>query len=564
MTRALLFISFIILLAVPASSSAYTWENVGAARVLRNGSGEIVEHYTGPEWQSWRHQLEATRECLDRPGGECATALTKKETGLNRVNSEVATDAQQVEQTARSDGTSLPGDVASPLDGVSEAGGVLDLGLASTALGVVTLGPAAFKLGVAIGNGLDQLFGLPEWNETEIREKVEAEKPEICTPSLHYQSAFTFHGHGLPNGYYIQCGGAYAATEVQVNMDETECSASTYKSPRFGAPFNAFVTELEEVGNGKGPKEEFCKKIGTRKVVRIFEWYEPECELPFEVEDWLYTGSQPCEPIGVPNTGLLNSTQEAENVSHGKPAHPEVPAVKPAEVGHARPIPEEALKRFTESEPARTYVTTHSPYTVKELSESEAEEGNLEIPAPYPNELGTEYVTELEQIGFTNVTSKTVGESAENTTVGPNQVARVAPAPGTRASAGTHIEVDINPSDAPSPGGGSPFPGPEPPGFHLPEFAVLCTKFPFGVPCWIVSEMEKWVTTQETPAWEIPLEVPLAGWKTTIKLNLGFMNSAMEIVRPILLSMAVIGVVFMFFHYAMGGTGAPPGGDSDE
>jgi PASTA domain len=82
----------------------------------------------------------------------------------------------------------------------------------------------------------------------------------------------------------------------------------------------------------------------------------------------------------------------------------------------------------------------------------------LEIPAPSANEVYTQYETTLATDGFTNVQDAPVSDVNESTTVGPNVVLTVSPAPGTEVAPGTDINIDSNPADAPVVGA-APVPG---------------------------------------------------------------------------------------------------------
>jgi hypothetical protein len=187
-----------------------------------------------------------------------------------------------------------------------------------------------------------------------------------------------------------------------------------------------------------------------------------------------------------------------------------------------------------------------------------------EIPQPQPNELATDYVSTLEERGFTNVSVNVLPDTSIDPSTGPDDVTAVDPTAGSRVAGDTAVRVDENPPNAPVATPPPVVPGVTEPGLNTPDFGVLCTKFPFGVPCWFVEEFSRWSTTAVVPKWAIPLEVPLLGWRTELKINLSFLEPAMEIVRPLLALMATIGLVMMFFHFALGGTGAPPGGDSEE
>lgn len=561
-------ITLFVFFSICGIASAFTWEDIGGARVLKNGSGEVVEHYTAPEWEAWRHQLEGTRECLSSPSSSCDKVLEKGETGMKSVDSYAAENASDVTKAARGDGVGLAEDVAAPLDTMSEAGGTLALGLAGTAIGVVALGPAAFKLGVAIGNELDQLFGLEKWEEKEENKNVEESSEKHA--HITHLGPFTVKEReneeetgktiNMPEGYYVSW---YSTTVAEYKTDfQGTYSCEDHTATEGGLVALGGAQERTVKILHEGGYSESCKEPIKRYATNVYEWTEPECNI--QTEAWLAEAAGlNCKPLGVPNVGTLTPSQEKENTEHGVPAHPEVPAVKPNEVGKAKPMKDETIERITELAPARTYITTHSPHTVKEVKEHEHESGELEIPEPQPNELATEYAKQVEELGFEHVTLKVVTETAINPYVGPNEVARVSPSPGTKASPSTSVEVDANPADSPAPSeppGG--IGGPTLPGIKLPNFPVLCKGFPFGVPCWLIQTIEGWSAAGSAPELGIEnFEVE----KHTIsgaKFKLSHLEPIMEKVRPAMLIFATIGLVLLFYRFAKGG--GPPSGSSDD
>ncbi len=181
----------------------------------------------------------------------------------------------------------------------------------------------------------------------------------------------------------------------------------------------------------------------------------------------------------------------------------------------------------------------------------------IEIPAPGQNELATTYVNTLHSDGFTKVEEEVLPQDDIDPRTGPNDVAYTDPAEGSKVNPGTLVTVEVNPEDAPAPESGGHMTGPTLPGIHFPNFEAACRNFPFGVPCWLVQEFEKWSGTAEAPKWTVKIK------GIDFNLDLSPLESAMEIVRPILLAMGTIGIVLTFFHFAMGGTGPAPGGSGE-
>jgi hypothetical protein len=185
----------------------------------------------------------------------------------------------------------------------------------------------------------------------------------------------------------------------------------------------------------------------------------------------------------------------------------------------------------------------------------------IEIPAVQSNELATTYKSELESLGFTEVTVQTLPEDDTDTELGPGAATSVAPAAGTQALPSTDITVEANPDTAgpaePTKGIG----GPTLPGIKLPSFGVLCKGFPFGVPCWLVQGIESWSSSAVAPEWGVE-NLEIDGHKITGKFKLAELEPIMEKVRPAMVIFATFGLVLLFYGFAKGG-GPPSGGKGD-
>jgi hypothetical protein len=576
-----------IFLVLPSGASALLhWEYKDGERILKNGT-ETVKDYTGGEYDAARHQLEAIRECFTRENteSECGKEIHDDNTGVDDPNYTVDDSAQSVVDTGRSEGTSLASDVTGPIDNLGEAAGALDESGAATAIGgPVLLGAGAFTVGVAIGLGLDQLFGDNPFDETEESEEVATTTEHKCyldhkTEKSYFTEEFTegveIQKIELPIGYYQNCVSQQAATRYTNFQGTYECkdNIATEGVPPIPGPLwkikKAYeVREEDEYSHS-------CEEQILRIVRYEWAWIEPECKENEALEQF-FAAELPkkakCYPVGLPNKELLTKTQEKANTEHFHPGeppvelepHPEtkIPAIKPLKVGSAKPMPEELVEKTLEIEPTRKFIEEKGHKTPKELHESELEE-ELEIPPPRPNELGSEYVTELESDGFTDVTLKTLPESDIDSRIGPEEVSYTAPAEGTRTKSTTKITVEQNPDNAPTPAEPTKgIGGPTLPGIHFPDFGVLCKGFPFGVPCWLVGTIESWSVAGEAP--ELGIEsfeiehhkIPGA------KFKLNKLEPIMEKVRPAMLIFATIGIVLLFYGFAKGG-GAPSGSQGE-
>lgn len=191
----------------------------------------------------------------------------------------------------------------------------------------------------------------------------------------------------------------------------------------------------------------------------------------------------------------------------------------------------------------------------------------LVIPAPNTGETATHYKERLETDGETNVTISTRAENDTNPHVGPDEVAGVSPAVGsaTNPDGSTEIRVEANPSSASAPVEGSEgIGGPTLPGFNIPNFAILCHGFPFGVPCWLAETVESWSVTAVAPEWGIEDFTVEGHVIHGAKFQLSRLEPIMEKVRIAMLLFSTIGLVLLFYRFARGGSPPSGSGTNDE
>jgi hypothetical protein len=185
-----------------------------------------------------------------------------------------------------------------------------------------------------------------------------------------------------------------------------------------------------------------------------------------------------------------------------------------------------------------------------------------EIPLPTPSEVGTHYVTRLHELGFPNVVERVLEATQANPHVGPEGVAYTSPAEGSRVAPETVIIVEVNPPDAPAPiGGGGGF-GVNIPELKLPKLGVLCHNFPFGVPCWLIEEFSAWSATATNPTFTIGAFKVRSTTIGPASVKLESLEPIMSKVRPFMVLFSTIGLVILFYNFAIGG-GAPSGGGGD-
>jgi hypothetical protein len=545
-------LSTLVLLAGGAITSptqaeaAVVWsEPLPGEKVMSDASsGEVIKRWTAGEWGAWKREVESANECLVRASA-CASDILTKRTGLIYATPGEANGGATIVADARAAGTSLSSDVAKSMDVTAEVGGTLNLGLASTALGVVALGPVAFELGIEIGNGIDQLFGLPMFGEKELEEKV-ATHP---TCVLHKRAARIRHGEGvpdisLPEGYFAECD----------SREGIELKQWTVPATNPEAQFDYTFADAAGAQELKAPTviNEFPGPMLLYQEQR-FAWWTNKCEVAPEP-------GEPCGPVGIPNVSPIPGGVQGSNEAHGYPGRPAVAAVKPLKEPKKTAVVEgPQMEAFTENAPAREFYEAHAPKTPKELNEEEKEERLKAIPLIEPGETGERYKASAEGEGFTDVHVNVLPESAIDTSKGPNAASKVSPAPGTLSKPGSLVQVDTNPADAPAPGGeaGHGGGGPTIPSLKLPKIATPCTVFPFGVPCWLLTQVSALALATEAPKFTVV--TPFAG-KLSIDLSVG--EPVMTTLRPIIAFVAFIGIVMMLYNFSRGG-GFTSGSDAE-
>jgi hypothetical protein len=201
----------------------------------------------------------------------------------------------------------------------------------------------------------------------------------------------------------------------------------------------------------------------------------------------------------------------------------------------------------------------------KEIAFPPIEEGE-EIPSPseptvpeiHPNEPYTDYSERVKEAGL-EPHERVLPEIDIDPKTGPGDVSKTSPEPGTSEKAGSEVQVEVNPEDAPTPETHTPIGGPTEPGFNLPNFGVLCKGFPFGVPCWLSETVEGMAATAAPPTWTIVPEIKILSHTVGPGVfHFSTIEPIMEIVRPVMVAFSIIGIVLLFYRLAKGGS--PEGG----
>lgn len=524
---------------------------------------KLIKTYSEDEFNALERETNGIADCLSVATTSCAASARNAVQGITTGE---ATAAQNVITTMRAEGTSLDNGVLSDMLSAGEAGGTLGPELAGTTLGAIGLGPVAFKLGVDIGNGIDQLFGLPTLGENE--EETEASAASSSC-EVKYEASPTLPGKGaggeepvhLGPGKYVECGGSIRLGErpkVLPIGHEHDCDGHYFADPQAEAPgaewIEATSCDYEKFAGGYEARQEMA-----------FKQVKPECRIEEPTR-----GRKECIPVGLPAPGLLTPAQEHVNHEHGKEEHPEANSTEASKAPPLVPVePSEAVTKdiVTGHDLTREKIEEGHP-TLTEMASEEAHEREQlelsEVPAPQAGETGEAFKGRLEGLGFTDVVLHTLPEASTDPHVGPSEVAYTSPSAGTRVKPEARLDVEENPTNAPVPPSGGGIGSPTLPGIHLPKLALLCNTMPFGVPCWLVHQLEAFSGTGAPPVWHIHSFKVYGTYKTPeASISLAPLEGIMEIVRPFMVIFGTIGIVLLFYRiftgHAIGRGENPPG-----
>lgn len=478
--------------------------------------------------------------------------------------------------------------------------------LVSAASGSVLTGGGVILAGVALGAGIDQLLGVVEFGEIlggspsispgcAYEYESDCKWASIWTPEVRLGEVGLCEQHEFLYPFEII---HLATTEEiceypEVHFEELDEYIDTFGESHevdnicsgWAGQGGDFQYSFETTSTCKTLVPEECVFVMVSVCERFFSgpegklWTEPQVGYSYEyarIWEGLFEGFSFGSFPG--DEGLKSHESHiAVPPPHTIPAKPEVPEQKPPPPAT---VPAPARHKIIEK--------AKKPETTKEKEEEEKgkkaipkplippiEEGSEipdpsrpVVPQPKPGgELFPDYAKDVERAGF-SVTpeSYTLPEGDIDTEVGPGDVAEpdISPEPGTSADPGTKIRVGVNPADAPPPGGHKPIGGPTEPGINLPHLTLLCTVFPFGVPCWLKEQLQAFSASSAAPVWTIgPIEwdghkIPKA------EIHLSNIESIMELVRPFMIIFGGIGIVFFFYKVFTGnsiGGGENPRGE---
>jgi hypothetical protein len=200
--------------------------------------------------------------------------------------------------------------------------------------------------------------------------------------------------------------------------------------------------------------------------------------------------------------------------------------------------------------------------------------GTITLPTITSNETYADWATRARTAGLLGTITKTVlSDTLADPSVAPNDVVRTSPVAGTAVQPQTAVSVYVNPDSTPAPGTSGGAPGaPTLPGVSIPTAATPCNVFPFGIPCWVTSQLGHLAgTAPVAPHVTLPLPSAICASNPNCKVDADLgnvfgvdMSEIMVIVRPILLFVSCIGIVFWLGGMAMGGSTGGGGSAGDE
>ncbi len=464
------------------------------------------------------------------------------------------------------------------------------LGALADAGGVVAGAGAAAYVGVEVGNGIDRLVG---WPQLDLGELFGETLPERCNGE-HGPFCEEFREHmqwqrKLRLDSKLTCKEAQEKAKVTVTYTTQKCIAIegylawtqeevaheneyVYDKTGWEGTFSEDPLRIIEPCNPAGKLvhgvclvESYDEKKG-QATANYYEIQRHPAQCKTKSPDVRLCPGDFTE-AAFPTTGLK---------AHNKGIEEGGPATVP------RPEPLTAPVKPSGPEVAPLPVVTYIVHErepefpgVPETDEPEEKEEKRpipdplwpELPKPERSEVGTHYKERVEGEGFNDVEIQELPETKTDPKVGPEEVSKVEPEPGNKYDPKTKITVVVNPPGA-APGESGSIPkinigGIDEPELKPPHLDVLCEKFPFGVPCWLLEELKSWSAVGSPPTLGISSFSIKGHTIPGASVDLSPLEPIMEKVRPVMVVLGTVGLVLLFYSFATGGNaGAGSGGGS--
>ncbi len=531
-----------------------TWTFYSEKTIGPPGKEEFVRLWTDSAEKYAETQRRVVATAVDLGATGQTDSIVPGETSAD------TTVAKKLVETLRSKGSSIAGRLSSGLGKFMEllktepkANSVWG------AIGAVTMGPAAFKLGVDIGNGIDELVGLPTWGGT----------PPEPTGGFRICGAKEPCLVGFKADTIV--GGKDTTIEDCVKKTGLYSGSSGLSCPAEATAYEAYGETITGGGQAQFfyPPHSSCWQDAPPPTMVTSEGTNgPSCGVTVPVKIAFLEPGQ-LQTVGVPGPGLTGETPPAGSSTCA--------LKKECKTGTLPTIGTPTIPSLAGDANGLGGKPVENREVIKEVraaDKSEPLEGKVvkeagpEWIVPYieksKKETGTQYKERLEDLydEVWEVEVKTLPESLIDPTVGPSGASYTVPGEGTVVVLGSKkikVVVEQNPSTAPEPReageGGGESGGPTIPAIKWPSLPTPCNRFPFGIPCWLVERLGEFATSEETPRFEAHIDgkVMVIDFKVADKL--------MEIVRGVELVLGIIGAVLLFGRFASSSTGSSGGGD---
>jgi hypothetical protein len=176
------------------------------------------------------------------------------------------------------------------------------------------------------------------------------------------------------------------------------------------------------------------------------------------------------------------------------------------------------------------------------------------VPAPLDGETYESYTVRLEDIGLLGKI-ELISDEERDPERAEGSIYSLDPPAGTPVQIGTPVIVRVDPIVPPIIVPGPP--GVPPLDFTPLNVELLCSHFPFGVPCWSFEAVREWAAPGDPPEFSIPIH------NGDLVFDLAQFEPAMAIVRPVILVLGTLGIGWFFFSFTFGGGGGAGKSDDD-
>ena len=503
---------------------------------------ELLPDYKYQAMLKARQAMAVEAEAGNLPPDVTAAERESAERALAEVSTETATNA----------------DVSGQLESFLAAAG--DVPAETTVLGflgeVAFPAAGAFGVGLAIGNGIDEILGIGEQAENvsegsgygSVADGLDFVAPGHEIPGDASRPLFAPYGLGAVNFKAVK-GGANQGVREFTDPGACEEETKVTGTQGFGLPSNAIEMAGTSEACPSPPPPEYGRHI---YVVP----YAPQFTFGNE---------------GAPETAVSKTLSETG--LEPQPASEEERAELASETATSPSY--SSLNGFLNAPENGGPSGEGVYYSEAELEAHEEETALRAVPPLGAHEPFPTYDAALESAGLVpdNVELSEAGIDSRR---GPEEVVSVSPGVGQKVAPGSVVKVRYNPADAPEPSNPGETPEGEPtssaegwappsiPSIDLSpieEVHIGCSTFPFGVFCWYGEALTSWGSEGTCPKFAVPVgHATGTDPEGELGTNLCELEPAMEIIRPVLVLLGTLGIG-LFFAYAAMGLGSPGGED---